>query len=445
VSKEAGGLSDTGWQPLRRLPRARATDATSQAFARLAVTHGVVMAGDTMVTVALAGSLFFSISPTAAQGKVALSLLFTMLPFGVVAPFLGPAIDRSKGGRRAMLIGAAAGRVVAALLMARWIHSLLLFPAALAMLILSKTHAVVKASLVPSVVSSTEGLVEANGKLAMLGAVVGFAAAAPASGVLKLFGGAWVLRLAAVVYVVGSVAALRLRPVGQPAAVIEETPPTVEEAQVLSRGVTLAATSMAALRAVVGFLTFAVAFEFRRTHAPTWWFGVVLGASLFGSFAGAFVGPKLRTVLREEHILAGSVWVVALVALIAGRFGSRPALSVLALTVGLCASTARLAFDAIVQRDAADAVRSRSFARFEATFQLVWVGAALIPVLVHIPTRAACFVLALGMAIAGLSYVTGRRALRRGEVAGPLQRRRARPPSAGTLSPPPPVLPPGEA
>jgi hypothetical protein len=173
---------------------------------------------------------------------------------------------------------------------------------------------------------------------------------------------------------------------------------------------------MASLRAVVGFLTFAVAFDFRRTHSPAWWFGIVLSASVLGSFLGALVGPRLRGVLREEHMLAGAVWLVALVALVTGRIGSRPALALLALTVGLAAAGGRLAFDAIVQRDGAEAARGRSFARFEATFQLVWVGAALIPVVVHIPRRAACFVLALASAMAGLSYFAGRRALRRTEV-----------------------------
>jgi MFS family permease len=386
----------------------------AQAFSRLATAHGLSVAGDAMVTVALAGSVFFSIRPDEAQGRVALSLLFTMLPFGVVAPFLGPAIDRSRGGRRAMLIAAAGGRVVFALLMARWVNGMLLFPAALGLLILSKTHSVVKSSLVPSAVRSPKDLVEANGKLAMLAAIVGFAAAAPASAILKLSGGDWVLRVAAVVYLAATVAALRLRP-ALPTAPGDQPAPTAAHEHVLSRGVTLAATTMAALRGVVGFLTFAVAFDFRRTHAPTWWFGVVLSASVLGSFLGAFVGARVRAVLREEHMLAGSVWLVALVALFAGRFASRPTLAVFALAVGLAAATARLAFDAIVQRDGAEAARGRSFARFEATFQLVWVAAALIPVVVGIPRRAACFVLALASAMAGLSYFAGRRALRHAE------------------------------
>ena len=413
MGRVSGDLSDTGWRPLRRTV-AHSDDPFRMAFSRLALTHALVMAGDAMVTVALAGSVFFDIAPNQARGKVALSLLFTMLPFGVVAPFLGPAIDRSRAGRRVMLVGAAAGRAVAALLMAREIHSLLLFPAALVLLILSKTHAVTKSSLVPAAVRSSDELVEANGKLAMLAAVVGFVAAAPAAAILKLSGGEWVLRTAAVLYVAGAAAGLRLRP-APPAEPVEPAHP--DQHAVLQRGVMLAATTMAVLRAVVGFLTFAVAFDFRRHHAPSWWFGLVLSSSLFGNFVGSAIGSRLRQRVKEEHILTGAVWLVALGGLVAGRIGSREGFALLGFTVGLSAGVGRLAFDAIVQRDAGDAVRGRSFARFEATFQLCWVGAALVPVIVPIPAKASCFVLALGTAMAGVSYVTGRRALRRSEPA----------------------------
>src|ERR1017187_4693421 len=66
-------------------------------FGRLALLHVVMTAGDTLVTVSLAGSLFFSISPEAAKNKVLLYLLLTMAPFAVVAPLLGPVIDRTRG------------------------------------------------------------------------------------------------------------------------------------------------------------------------------------------------------------------------------------------------------------------------------------------------------------------------------------------------------------
>ena len=255
-------MASSGWQPLSvpaggTARRVLSRSQQEEAFLRLALTHALGAAGDAMVTIALAGSLFFSISPKAAQGRVALSLLFTMAPFAVVAPFLGPAIDRSKGGRRAMLIVAAGGRALACLYMAGVVKSLLLFPAALVLLILSKAHAVAKSSLVPAAVSSPEDLVHANGRLAVTAAVVGLAAGLPAAAILKLFGSPWVLRFAAVVYVAGMVMAVRCRPA--PPAEPEPWDGIDEVAR--SRGVVLASWAMASLRATVGFLVFAVAFE----------------------------------------------------------------------------------------------------------------------------------------------------------------------------------------
>ena len=70
------------------LARASAQDLFDQktAFGRLALVHVIMMAGDTLVTVSLAGSLFFSVSPTEAKGKVLLYLLLTIAPFAVVSP-----------------------------------------------------------------------------------------------------------------------------------------------------------------------------------------------------------------------------------------------------------------------------------------------------------------------------------------------------------------------
>ncbi|GAC1537180.1 MAG: hypothetical protein NVS3B12_20930 [Acidimicrobiales bacterium] len=422
-----------GWQPLRvpgRLSGPASRSPKQEAFLRLALTHALVMGGDAVVTVALAGSLFFSISPTAARGRVTLSLLFTMAPFAVVAPFLGPAIDRSRGGRRLMLIGSATGRSLACIYMATVVHSLLLFPAALVLLVLSKAHAVAKSSLVPATVHSPGDLVRANGKLATMAAVVGFAAAGPAAIVLKLAGAPWVLRLGAVIYAVGAFMALRCRPA--PPAVIDPRDGVDEAAR--DKGVILASVAMAVLRATVGFLTFAVAFDFRRSHAPSWWYGVVIGASLVGGFIGNLIGPRVRLVLGEERIILGALWAVALAGLFAGRLDSRPGVALLAIVVGLAAAVGRLSFDAILQRDGAEGARGRSFARFEATFQLVWVAAALVPVAAPgsgIPNRVSAFLIAVGAAVAGLYYFAGRRLAGRSARRSPAPTRR-RPPGPPT-------------
>lgn len=144
------GVRERGDQ-FRRLIRSAVDDLFDQRspVGRLALTHVLMTAGDTLFAVSLAGSLFFSISPTAAKDKVLLYLLLTMGPFAVVAPALGPLVDRSRGARRAMVVFSALGRAALCPFIARDIHSLLLFPEAFLMLVLSKVYLVTKGALVP--------------------------------------------------------------------------------------------------------------------------------------------------------------------------------------------------------------------------------------------------------------------------------------------------------
>lgn len=418
-----------GWRPLQ------SPGGAPGPFARLARVHVLSMGGDALMTLALAGSLFFSISPNEARGRVTLSLLLTMAPFAVVAPLLGPAIDRSRWGRRAMVIAAGAGRAVTCLLMARHIDSLLLFPSAFGALILSKAYSVAKSSLVPSAVEHSDELVEANSKLAIISVVGGFAAAVPGVVILNLLDARWVLRVGAVVFVVAAVAALRIEerrgpvPVGPghphvhdphavgPAAVhTDEERPDPEGIVRPPHTVLAAAVAMALLRAVVGFLTFLVAFGFRRLDAPSWWFGVVLAASMGSGLAGAALAPRVRISVREEHILAGCLGVTALAGLMLSRQGGLVAATTMAAVVGVAAGAGKLAFDALVQRDAPEAIRGRTFARFEAGFQLVWVAGALMPVVVPAPLDLGFASIGIGCLLAGAAYVVVERRFARGTL-----------------------------
>jgi hypothetical protein len=403
--------TDTGWQPLRRPPRLRGGAAAQSAFSRLAVVHILAVAGDTLVTMALAGSLFFSISPGAARGRVALYLLLTVAPFAVVAPLLSPVIDRSRGGRRALIIASAATRAVVCVSMAAHLDSLMLFPEAFAVLVLSKTHMVTKSALVPGTVSGEGELVAANSRLAVLSVLAGFIAAVPGVIVLKVgfLGGPWVVRLAAVAFAATAITGFRLT---RPSAGGDRMPPVdVGEAELHTASVRMAASAMGVLRAVVGFLTFLIAFAFRHSDAPAWWFGVVLSTSMVGSFLGAAVAPGLRRRLAEERILQACLAMVVGVGLLSVWIGGRPAAALLAGAVGAAAGAGKLAFDSIVQRDAPDAVRGRTFARFETRFQLAWVVGAALPVAVRIPSGTGMALLALTSAVALSSYLAGLRAL----------------------------------
>ena len=394
-----------GWRELRR-PAAPPPPPT---FARLTRTHALAMAGDTAITLALAGSLFFSISPTAARGRVALSLVLTMAPFAVVAPFLGPVIDRSRRGRRAMVVGSCGLRAVACVAMAQVLDGVLLFPAAFSVLVLSKAYSVAKSSIVPAAVRGDDELVEANAKLAITGVVAGFLAAGPAVLLLRFAGAEWTLALAALLFVLAALSALQLPTSERPVAVAVAT--AHRDGHRTAWAMVAAAVVMALLRAEVGFVTFLVAFGFRRADAPSWWFGVVLGASMAATLAGSAVAPRLRTVLPEERILVAALGIVALAGLGVARLDGRMWAAAVAAALGLAAGGAKLAFDALVQRDAPDDERGRSFARFEAGFQLVWVVGALLPVLVSTPLRQGYDVLGIASLAAAVAYVLASRSL----------------------------------
>jgi hypothetical protein len=467
-------------------------------FGRLALTHVLSTAGDTLVTISLAGSLFFSISPEAAKSKVILYLLLTAAPFAVVAPLMGPVIDRSRGARRALVIASTALRALMCVLMAGDIKSLLLFPEAFTMLVLSKVYLVTKGALVP-VLASREPIDPApgpvptdpgapgqasgsqppprvepehielsvlNAKLGLLASLAGFAAALPAVLILKLGGASWVLYVDILVFIAAAVAGSRLpvsrsshtdgatsdgkgpsaEPVTGPGLTprVNPTPrrswddgnpdydedqewePTTALEALSARGanhpeVVLAATAMSILRGLVGFVTFLLAFELRREHAATWWFGYMLGASTIGAVVGVLMVPRLRKLVGEQQMLALSVWAVAVVAAIAAFVGGQVVQGALAFVLGLAAAAGKPSFDALVQHFVLPASQGRAFARFETRLQLVWVIGALIPVIAAMPFVAGDIVTAAVAAVAAATYMTGRQALRhRASDLGPV-------------------------
>jgi hypothetical protein len=323
-----------------------------------------------------------------------------------VAPFLGPVLDRTPAGRRLMLIAASGTRTVICLSMAGHLQSLWLFPEAFGVLVLSKAHMVTKSAVVPTTVADEGELVTANSRLAVLSVLAGFVAAVPGVIVLKIgfLGGPWVVRLAAVAFAAATVAAFRV-PKPPKSETAAEPPQAEEELHAIT--VRMAATSMAVLRGAVGFLTFFVAFAFRALDAPSWWFGVVLACSLLGTLIGNVIGPALRRLVVEERMLLGSLLLVAVVGAVAGRTSGLLAFCLVAAATGVAAAAGKLAFDSIVQRDAPDAVRGRTFARFETRFQLVWVAGAFVPVVLAISTGIGIDIIALACALAFFSYLGG--------------------------------------
>ena len=238
--------------------------------------------------------------------------------------------------------------------------------------------------------------------------MVGFAAAVPGAILLQLGGSEWVLGLAAIV-VRASASPSRWRvPKVQVAA---EPEPPRDEAELRGAGVLLARLGHGLLRGIVGFLTFLLAFSLRDRRLAHLALRRGAGRSRGRRRSPARRWPRRCAARpREERILAGSSLVVggarrrrrpgsagcpaaALVA--AGRRRRRPA-------------RAKQAFDSIVQRDAPDANRGRSFARFETRFQLVWVVGAVLGI-IPMPMWLGFVLVAAIAAFAGASYAAGSR------------------------------------
>ena len=398
---------------------------------RLARTHAASVSGDALFAIGLAGSVFFSLDFNSARWRVALYLILTIAPFAVAAPLIGPAIDRIKGGRRWIIVGAMAARAILCVLVVRHMGSVLFYPEAFGMLVVQKVYSISKSAVVPGTVRSDDELVEANSKLTVLSALAVVVAAVPGGILLKVGGGGWSVGLGALVYGVGTVLALQLTPTtvaAQPAG-------AAEKEELRSAGIVLAASAMGLIRGIVGFLSFMLAFSIKENGA-LWELGLVAVAAQLGFFCGAVAAPHVRRLATEERILVGALVVTCIggfaTAVIGGLFGA----AILSLLVGATGSAAKQAFDAIVQRDAPDANRGRSFAKFETRFQLVWVIGALLPIVIPIPAEIGFAMVGVVAGFAVASYQIGQQRMRRGRmpVKRQLVRRRRRP-----AGPPPPA------
>ncbi len=375
-------------------------------FRRLSITHAAMMGGDAAMIVALADSLFFNISPSAARGRVLLFLIISFAPFLLIAPLIGPVIDRIPGGRRTVIEAVAASRVVLSLLMAMAIDNFALFPLVFAALVLQKTYLVSKQALVPSVVRTERDLVEANSKLGLIAGLTGFLAVIPAA-LLQLITDHGVLTMiySAALFGVALASATQL-----PADVVAARSAEREERiQLHSLGLQMAEVAMLFLRAAVGFLFFHLAFWLRTKTAGAAWFGVVVALSALGTMAGNAIGPYLRRSIREEAMLLGALGLSAVAGVVAALLGGVPAGVLLACVLNLSAALGRLAFESLVQRDAPEANRGRAFARYETRFQLGWAIAGLIPVVINIPGAIGFLLVGMLCAAAFVNYAAGTR------------------------------------
>jgi len=400
----------------------RAEGADESGLANLIDLHSIHSAADAMLTVALANTLFFSVDVHQARSRVAIYLLVTMAPFAVVAPVVGPLLDRFRNGRRYALAATLIGRAFLAWVIAGAVASkggFELYPAAFGALICSKAYGVSRSAVVPRVLPPSVTLVRGNARLSLWGIIAAAIAAPIGQGLSWATGSpAWTLRLATLLYLVGGVFAFRLPSrvdsnAGEsrlrsrkpddlgtsysPGAGVSYDNASEHETRVLKlprptrsnlfrrilpplRGVGARMPTMlraiAGLRAFSGFLTLFLAFLIRTDPLGVFGTNVDLGIIVAGATIGSVLGTTLGAWLkarRPEALAIGALISAAAIGIVTAIWFNLLTATLAITITALVASLGKLGLDSVIQNDAADAVRTSAFARSETALQLSWV------------------------------------------------------------------------
>jgi MFS family permease len=359
-------------------------------LARLVHLQFLAGAGDAAVAVSLAGTLFFTLPTDQARPQVAQFLLLTMAPFAIVAPFIGPFLDRFRHGRRwALGVSLALRGFLCWVLAGTLDGSPWLFFCALIFLVASKAFTITRAAAVPRLLPEGFTLVNANSRISManvIGAAVGGGIAAG----IALLGQEWSLRFGFLIFVSATVLAILLSPavdssVAQrdtrsfptdPASPATATNRTSRRFRDLQPGVLHGLRCVMGARLMTGFLTFFLAFLLREQPIASidgvLLLGIVVAAAGLGNSLGTIAGNLSKNIAPEKIGLTVLCVDVAM-AIITAALYSIVTVIALGFVAGLCAQLAKLAYDALVQRDVPEVVRTSVFARSETVFQLCWV------------------------------------------------------------------------
>ena len=394
---------------------ARRDGADESGLARYIEMHTVQVAADAALTVSLAGTVF-AMPTDEARGAVALFLLLTMAPFVLLAPFVGPVLDRFRHGRRWAIGTTLAVRAFFAWVLASALvsDSPWVFPLALVCLVASRAYAVARAAAIPRLLPAGLDLVTANSRIVITGLLGMGIGGALAAGVSRA-GPEWSLRFAFVVYVAATVLAIRL-PAQVDTPVTDETPrirPRLRSApeerlRNLPGRVLHALVVVCGARYLVAFLTLFLLFLTRENPIPGRSTALVIGAAV----AAAAVGNALGSLLGNKRVApppTPTLVVLGLLGvgstLVAAVFYGLWSVMLVSLVGGVYTQLGKLCLDSIVQSEISESRHSRVFAWLETTLQLAWVGGGALAIVlplrpgVGFGTAAVIVALAFGLAV----------------------------------------------
>ena len=377
---------------------------------RLSITHAVDDFADSLITLSLIGSLFFSVSLEASRSRILLYLLLTVAPLAIVAQVVGPAIDRIRAGPRLVVICSHIARAVFALLLASSLLSLAFYPLVFGILLSRKAYGLAMKAMVAQMAPEQTELVAASGYLARVGTIAGGFGAAVGGGLIGLFGVEWLPIAAAVFFVCAAVLAGRI-----PAVVIEGRAESVVIRVETPVEVRRAVPAVATIRAAEGALTFLLALSIKRGGGDVWIFAAALIAAGVGTFAGTLVSPRMYRVFSTDGIIVLTLLIPGVMSAFGLLTIGSLSIVAIALAVGLGGSVAARAMDALYG-GVPHLMRGRIISRSELLFQLANVTGAAIAVLVYPGPRLGFAAVAALLTFGGLIYASRLRSSLRHEA-----------------------------
>jgi hypothetical protein len=397
-------------------------------------------AADSAMAVALANTLFFAAASGESKSKVALYLLITIAPFAVIAPLIGPALDRLQHGRRvALALSFALRTALAVLLIMNYdgasgsFPSWVLYPCALAMMVFSKSFSVLRSAVTPRVMPPTIDLVRVNARLTMFGLLGGTIAGGAIAGGVE-FAGTHLLKLPGSLFVVVAVtiagAMLSMRIPRWVEVTAGEVPATLSYRQdseplrrrwhkevsgalrqPLGRNIITSLWGNCTIKVMVGFLFLYPAFVAKSQQADGWAqlaiLGIIGAAAGIGNFAGNFTSARLK-LGRPSVLVVRCTVAVCAVALAASVAGTLIAAAIATLITSAASAIGKASLDASLQDDLPEESRASGFGRSESTLQLAWVLGGAVGVMVYtelwVGFTAISAILILGLAQTVVSF-----------------------------------------
>jgi predicted MFS family arabinose efflux permease len=391
-----------------------------RATRRLALAHAVDDVADAMINLSLVGSLFFSVSLEASQGRILGYLLLTAVPLAFAAPIVGPLLDRSRAGYRTLLMLTQLFRVGLALMLAGSLLSLSFYPIVFGILLSRKAYALVKTALLAQLCPDRVELVRASGHIARTGTVAGGVGTGIAGIVLAVSGPEVLPIIGAVGFLLAAGASATIR-VPASAAIRArlaepDGPRWFGRRHLVPSEVRSASYAVAALSAGTGALTFLLAFAIKRGGGDAWIFAAAIVAAGTGTFLGTLIASSLHRRLTSDRVIVAALItpgvVAALGVLVVGYFG----IVVLAFAVGTGMSVSARAMDGLYGKVPAE-VRGRTISASELRFQVAQVMGAT-PAVLFLPTPRLGFgVVSLVLLASGLTYASHRGLSLRHEAA----------------------------